>query len=138
MCVQYCERNGQTIEDKEDPFHLFSPCGCKFALSVFFWITTLTLIILFILFTRRRHRLRDDDICIAIATFIINFIFLLLTYLAAGSKRHEGFSTWRCVPIGAFIFPWWNLSVFLIVVLLVPPINPGHFHDLNLRRRRQG
>ena len=126
-----CARSELVMGEDQEPLDLFTPCGCKFALCVLFWISTLFILIV----GMRRHRLWRQGM----GLLIINFIFLVLQFLAASadSKLYARSFTWRCVPIGTSFFPWLNVCGILVVYLF-PPTDPGHLQGLDIRRRRQG
>ena len=132
--VKYCDPKVQRIEEN----HLapFTHCQCKFALIVFMWISTW-----FILRLAIRRRLispREDNMLITLA-FIHNIVFFVPSFVVAEAWFIVGISLapWQCLTLWALAIWWWNLCGFLtLVASLVPPTNPGHVNDLNLRRRQ--
>ena len=135
MPIGECVRSELVMGEDQEPLDLFTPCGCKIAFCVLFWIPTLLTLLVVVdpVGMRRRHRLNQESMCIvAIGSFIV----LVLTFLEA-SANYERLSKWRCVPIGTVFFPWYSLCGIL-VVYLDQRTDPGHLHGLNLRRRRQG
>ena len=134
-----CARSELVMGEDQEPLNLFTPCGCIFALWVLLWISTL--FILLVGMGRRLRPMRLDRLgmCSVIFTIIDNIIFLVHALMEA-SVGSKCFSTWWCLPIGYFFFPLGVIFVNLCVILMVlaPPTDQGHLHDLNLRRRRQG
>ena len=142
ICVQYCEENGQTIEDKKEAFHLLTPCECKLALSIIIWMSTLYLLGMGLRrMTRERYGFSAEYLLILLA-IAHNLIFFIALFVVAAEQhgRSEGIDVWRCLlalEAGAAAFFLWNLYG-LYMILLPRPINPGNFHNFLLRHRRQG